>query len=259
MKILIYGMQSSGASLLSWLLAQSPNSLAIIDLWSWENIPDFSDVKNVEHIIVKCCVSNKYSLIDHTKSFDPDIKILFIRHPEANFTSLKNKTYANESGNLITKFLILDNIDYKCFNLVIRYEDLVNNPSLVISNLKKIGVSVEPAYLSFKRNKKDIFKFNIEHSEWCKKYYKIKWGFGNIYFPPQLSNKSFETEKPNMLDRILLSKILPNTFFEYKHCSLTKQKEKKITAHSPLLAIFIFRISLFLYRLFLINQKGARN
>ena len=45
MRILVYGMQSSGASLFTYFLAQRPDTIAVIDLWDGVVAPDFQDVQ----------------------------------------------------------------------------------------------------------------------------------------------------------------------------------------------------------------------
>ena len=90
-------MQSSGASTFLFLLAQLPRSVGIIDLYVGRPAPspgDF-DLSVSPHVFLKGTVNTNYTIDQYLKIFEPDIKILFVRHPEHNLKSLKTKFYAD--------------------------------------------------------------------------------------------------------------------------------------------------------------------
>src|SRR5690349_15288916 len=102
MRILVYGMQSSGASLFTYFLAQRPDTIAVIDLWDGVVAPDFQDVQ--KDVIVKCVVAPVTPLEGHLVSFKPDVKILFVRSKQSNEESLSLKSYRNDGGKMEEKF-----------------------------------------------------------------------------------------------------------------------------------------------------------
>ena len=183
MRILVYGMQSSGASLVTYFLAQKPNTLAIIDLWNNYEAPCLEDV-HASDIILKCVVTTKVTLETHILNFNPDKKVLVLRHPYFNYVSLKNKPWSNESGRMEEKFKVLETVLNKRdqFDLVIMYEDFLFDRRKVLKEIQSIGYKSTKDYFKFNRSKGEILNYNLRHSEWCNEFYQSKWGFGQIVF-----------------------------------------------------------------------------
>ncbi|MFW5804545.1 MAG: hypothetical protein ACOCWG_04885, partial [bacterium] len=77
MRILVHGLQSSGASLFTLFLAQHPNRIAIIDLLNKQLAPSLTHLKDKE-LLLKTVVTSKYALQDHQENYNPDKTILFI-------------------------------------------------------------------------------------------------------------------------------------------------------------------------------------
>lgn len=183
MKILVYGMQSSGASLFTFFLAQKPKTFAIVDLLDVKAAPKFKDSIDND-IVIKCMITNKITLSEHLKNFKPDKTILFIRNPADNYASLKTKPYVNGRGFIDDKFKALEETfkNRQKFDLVIFYEVFILNPSKVLKELKKINFEVKRYFFEFKRTKEDISKFNLEHKDWCGDSFRNRLSFGNIHF-----------------------------------------------------------------------------
>ena len=163
MRIFIYAMQSSGSSSICYFLAQKKDSLAIIDLWTEAGVaPSFKDVK-VKDIIIKCTILKNASLKEHLESFNPDKKILVLRHPYYNYVSLKNKSHINKGGAIDEKFRLLEEIfkNREKFDLVVLYEDFILNPSKFLNQMKKLNFGVKKEFFEFKRTKGEILKFNF--------------------------------------------------------------------------------------------------
>ncbi len=179
MRILVYGMQSSGASLFTFFLAQRPDTIAVIDLWDGVVAPDFTDA--AKDVIVKCVVAPVTPLEAHLASFKPDVKILFVRSKASNKESLSVKSYRNDGGKMEDKFAEIESrVEQPTgFDHVINYEDFLNDRPKVLAELSSL---VAPTYYEFKRSKDEVLDFNRTHSEWCRKNYRKKWGFGNIHF-----------------------------------------------------------------------------
>ncbi|MFA7219299.1 MAG: hypothetical protein WC119_02185 [Synergistaceae bacterium] len=182
MKTLIYGMQSSGASLFSYFMGQREDSFVIIDLWDGELAP-FIDLKC--DVILKCVIATKFSLEDHKKSYCPDMTILFLRNPCHNLVSLKSKPWGAESRN---KFKLLEKyfLEKDKFDAIVRYEDLVLRPLEVIRQLDKNGFNVDESFLDFRRNLQDMRRFNHEYFPsycWNNRRYAHngKYGTGKLH------------------------------------------------------------------------------
>ncbi len=219
MRIFIYALQSSGASLLSYFLAQKKDSLAIIDLWIEGGVvPSFEDVK-VKDIIVKCCILKNVSLEEHLESFNPDKKILVLRHPYHNYASLKKKWHANSGGTIDEKFELLEEIfkNREKFDLVILYEDFVLNPLKFLNQIKKLNFGVKKEFFEFKRTKEKISDFNLKNSEWFRKGGPGGWGM----IHGEKIDTSLVFKQINLEDKEKIKKLCPSLcdFYETKNKS----------------------------------------
>lgn len=178
MRTLIYGMQSSGASLFTYFLCQKPNTIGVIDLFNKHIAPAFLDVKEID-IILKCVITTRYFFVKHAKNFRANKKILFIRNPYANYVSLKTKPWKNQGGSMENKFRILERVFQKrnkLFNLMVTYEDFINKNDVVM-NLKNVGIDVNDSFYNFNRSVADIRRFNRAHTTKLK---LIKYAKGMI-------------------------------------------------------------------------------
>ncbi len=184
MKTIIYGMQSSGASLFCYWLSQQDNCIGITDLYYDQVSPDI----NHENVVLKCVVTKNISFDRHIESFKPDRKILFIRNPIENYLSLSEKIYSDFGGSIDDKFKILEkHLDTKNFDYIIKYEDFI---------MKKTELG-DNSYYNFKKTTTEVVQYNNLNNNWCQTNYKKKWGIGNIhanrlniinYFYPNLNS-----------------------------------------------------------------------
>jgi len=174
-------MQSSGASLVAFFLAQKPNTFVIVDVYSEHEAPILAEV-DVEDIVLKCVVTAKFSLETHVHNFNPDKKILVLRHPYHNYVSLKSKPWADGNSSIEEKFKILNNVlnNRNQFDLVIMYEDLLFNPCKVLREIQKIGYEATEDFFKFNRSRNELLHFNCQHSEQFRAHYLERWGWGNI-------------------------------------------------------------------------------
>jgi len=184
MKTLIYGMQSSGASLFTYFMGQNPNAVVVIDLFN-KHLAPFLDF---EEAILKCVVTNKYSWNQHYESFKPDNTILFVRNPFDNYTSLKRKAWRCENGRMHDKFPILEQefIERDKFDAVVHYEDLVIRPEQVVEDLAGKGFHVDSSFLEFKRDIQQMAVFNHANCpDYCtngsRYYQRSKYGKGKLH------------------------------------------------------------------------------
>lgn len=184
MKVLIYGLQSSGASLFAFFMAQRPRSIGIVDLNNHRLAPRLEIDLD---IILKTVITTRWSLEEHIQSFMPDTTILFIRNPYTNYHSLMGKIYANRSGNIDDKFRLLDRIfqSRARFDAVFSYEDFIHSRQDTLSRMVSLGWSVPADSYDFPRPAREIYLFNCHYSNWCRNNPAAPgprggWGMGNI-------------------------------------------------------------------------------
>jgi hypothetical protein len=170
MKILVYGLQSSGATLFAYFLSQKPRTIGLPDLWANYWSPDCSDVKF--DMVLKCVVTKNNPIEGHIERYNPNIKILFLRNLRENKQRLCKKPWANENGTPEEKIEILNKIDKKKFDYVVTYDKFLS---------KKVPFFSEKFY-EFNRSKNDIINFNFDNFKWSKDNINRKWGFGEIHF-----------------------------------------------------------------------------
>ena len=182
-KVLIYGLQSSGASLFAYFLVQKPRSIGIVDLNNHRLTPSLD-------IVVKVVVTTRWSLDDHIQSFVPDKTILFIRNPYNNYHSLMGKPYANSSDRIDDKFRLMDKIftSRERFDAVISYEDFIHKQQDTSQLMASLGWSLPIDSYDFPRSSRVISMFNRHYSDWCRNNPAAPgprggWGMGNISGP----------------------------------------------------------------------------
>jgi hypothetical protein len=181
-RTLVYGMPSSGASLFTCFLAQSPDSVAVIDLWTRYLSPplqlDFP-------VILKATINCEISFEDHCKSFNPDRRILFLRNPYDTYQSLSAKAYRDTFGKSIDKLRVLERLFCErqdLFDLAVTYEDFIRNPAGVLAVLQANGFDLTEESLQFPRGPQQIAQFAMDNSDWCRQNYLKQWAFGNMHF-----------------------------------------------------------------------------
>ena len=222
-RLLVYGMQSSGASLFAYFLSQRQETLGIVDLNNHRLAPPLPDELD---IVLKTVVTTRWRLQEHIDSFQPDRTILFIRNPCSNYYSLVDKVYANKSGTVDEKLKILES-HFKLrdqFDLTIFYEDFITDYNGTIEKLNSIGWDSKPEHYNFPRSSRDITSFNIENSTWCKENPAAEgpkggWGMGNIR---SSSIKLALSDKPctsAMMDKVkTLCPAIYDYYLERKDC-----------------------------------------
>lgn len=182
MRVLLHGMQSSGASLLTLLIGQIPRSMVVVDLFNRERMPDLRP-EGVETVVAKCVVTTRHTFEDHARAFQPDRSILVLRHPFQNYISLSRKYYANESGAIDDKFRELERVFLArgdLFDLAVIYEDFIQRRRATVAALQRIDLNVKSGFYRFRRSPDEIREFNFAHSPWCRRYFGERWNFGNV-------------------------------------------------------------------------------
>ncbi len=178
MKVLLYGMQSSGASLLAFTLAQKPDTIAFIDIWNMFAAPELE--AEDRDTVAKVVVTTAYSLELHRQRFRPDVTLLVLRHPADTYDSLFGKSYANESGLIDEKFALLETV-FRAgvgFDHIVYYEDFAFSPGETIALFERIGWPLDYEALLFRRTLREIQSANVVA---CPEIHgRLKYGAGNI-------------------------------------------------------------------------------
>lgn len=162
MRLLVYGMQSSGASLFTFFLAQRRDCLPFIDILNNYAAPRLDTGLDA---VAKCVITTAYSLDEHIERFQPDRTLLFLRHPCHNYYSLQSKNYRNHSGLIDEKFSLLDTVfrQRDRFDAVVTYEDFLDNDPAVFARLADIGWPVDEYFFDYGRSQNDMVEFLVRH------------------------------------------------------------------------------------------------
>jgi hypothetical protein len=204
-RLFVYGMQTSGASLFTYYLAQKPSTVAVIDLWAYYVAPN---LRLDAPCIVKAVVTTNIALEQHLASYQPDCKILFLRDPVQNFLRLQTKEYRDIGGSPEEKLQQLERVyrqSHGLFDVVIRYEDFVVHPENVTRRLNRIGLDIPQDAHLFQRSLDAITTYNGEQSAWCRDHFGSQWWFGNIHVDalPSLTPLRAPVVGPHVADKLL--------------------------------------------------------
>ena len=180
MKTLVYGMQSSGASFVTFCLAQKPNTIAVIDLFCREEAPRLDEEADGRGVILKCVVNTVVPLKTQVERFRPDRLLLVTRNVDDVAASLGAKPYRDLGGPMKQKLDIYQDVLLRrlhLFDTVISYERFAADPPEI------------------HRSRQEIVNFNATHSPWCRKYFGRKWGFGGLRSTERPRPQSDQTEE----------------------------------------------------------------
>jgi hypothetical protein len=153
---LVYGMQSSGATLVALLLAQEPEAVACLDVACGRLAPPAAAYPTDRASVVKVTVSTDQTLDQQRARVAPDRTVLVLRHPCHVYSSLVRKKYATTGGTPDDKLRRLEARDRGGFDVVVRYEDLVFRPALVQAQLAASGVPLPADAAAFARSRQDV-------------------------------------------------------------------------------------------------------
>lgn len=177
MRILVYGLQNSGASTITVAIGRRRECICIPDLYSWYLPP--AALANHHDVILKCVINTRHSWHKIVEVFKPDITVLVYRSPISNYLSLANKSYANELGSIREKFEIANSCLHGQFDYKIRYEDfLADGEDSQIAIKKMESQKVE-------RSIGEILSYNFKANSWCLETYQREWAFGEYKEVPE--------------------------------------------------------------------------
>jgi hypothetical protein len=181
MRLLIYGMQSSGASTLALLAAQKPDSAAFVDIWSMYAAPSLPEQEGLD-VVAKVIITTTFPLAFHQERFRPDHTLLFLRHPQTNYRSLAAKIYRNHCGFIEEKFAVLNRVfsDRAAYDSLLHYEDLIFDPQGSGRALESLGWGWDAGFLKFWRTQQQIEAYNNAHFPGIAE--RLDYGVGNHHF-----------------------------------------------------------------------------
>jgi hypothetical protein len=212
MRLLFYGMQSSGASIFALIAAQAPDCVAFIDIWSMYVAPRLATKHDV---VAKVVVTASYPLQLHRERFRPDLTVLVLRHPADVYASLLRKGYGHDDGLAEEKLAVLETVMRRGdgYDHVVYYEDLVSSPRAFIEWLGGLGWPIGPDALNFARTRDAIERTTREA---CPEIAdgRLKFGFGNIHGDGVLRDRV--ALPPARAENAILSEICPSLLDHYR-------------------------------------------
>ncbi len=155
MRLLVYGLQASGASTLAMLLAQRPGCVALVDIPLTYAAPRLATGRDV---IAKCVVTTAYPLAVHVERFRPDRVLLHVREPAANHASLSGKAYRNQNGLIDEKFGLLEQVFAAGTGIdgIIAHEDVAARRPGVLEAVRRCGWPLTGDAFDLPRGRNDI-------------------------------------------------------------------------------------------------------
>ncbi|HSK42187.1 MAG TPA: hypothetical protein VK943_20645 [Arenibaculum sp.] len=178
MRLLIYGMQSSGASTFAFLMAQRPDCLALVDVLNMYAAPR---LETTAPALAKCVVTLAFPLDVHVERFRPDAAVLLLRRPHDNYSSLMSKPWRNHGGLIDEKFALLERVfdERGRFDAVVPYEDFVARRPWVFERMRDLGWPVEEGWFALPRTHNDLAGFVWEHEPSL--FDRFELAFGNYH------------------------------------------------------------------------------
>lgn len=202
MRLLVHGMQSSGATAFTLFLAQRPDCLALVDVLNNYAAPR---VETPMDMVVKTVVTTAYPLAVHAERFRPDRILLLLRDPRDNYQSLKSKHYRNHSGLIDEKFILLDQLfaERARFDAVVHYEDFVARAPAVATTLNRLGWPVQEGFYDYRRRHEELAGALWRHVPDLME--RMEFAFGNVQgraVSEQFRDKPSDPELEARLDEL---------------------------------------------------------
>lgn len=153
-RLLVYGMQSSGASWITWMLGQHDGWIVIPDILGATPLAsDFDDCADLPGVIVKCTAWPGETLQDQIERFRPAATILVRRDAAAIRASLARKWYGTAVDAKFAAWS--ESLAAGLHDRLIDYESYQPPP--------------------VRRSLDEIVRFNMAVSHWC------RWGRKRIH------------------------------------------------------------------------------
>ena len=180
-RILVCGLQSSGATLVALLLAQDPSAIGILDLFCGERMPSPEYLPRDRPLILKMTMSTTWPMEEQIARFAPTRTLLVVRHPAHNYVSLDSKYYRDSGGRLEDKFVQLEEVFHgrDRFSALIHYEDLAMRPAIAIDQLRLLQPELDDGSLDLARTRAMIIE-DARRYPWLETTFGRAWAEGNV-------------------------------------------------------------------------------
>lgn len=157
-RLLIHGMQASGASIFALWLAQRPDTVALVDVPFSLVTPRLATARPA---LAKPVITTAYTLAEHAERFEADRTVLFLRDPHDVWRSLSGKGYRDDNGLIEEKLALCDAAFAAAragqdYDAVVHYEDLIADRPAVAAAMTALGWPMQPAYDAFPRSQDDV-------------------------------------------------------------------------------------------------------
>lgn len=181
LRLLFYGLQNSGATLLTLLAGQRPGSVVVPDLWTMYCAPETTTEQD---FCLKATITQSFPLDEHLAAFRPDHTFLVVRRPVDNIVSLRRKHYARHNGTLEQKLALAEDafLHRERFTDVLVFEDVVTDPTPFVEQLRALGWELPPDAVDFPRRALEMERFIWEHAPDL--YGIVQWGAGEARVEP---------------------------------------------------------------------------
>lgn len=175
MRVLVYGLQNSGATLVALFVGQHAGSVVIPDLWTMYRAPRHAFWHDA---CVKATITTSFPLESHLDAYTPDRTILVLRRPVDNYLRLRSKPFANHDGLLHEKFLYADRIfqERARFDHVVFFEEFGTKHGDLSAGLIEAGWALPNNAASFPRSALEMEQFILDREP--ELYQHLQWGVG---------------------------------------------------------------------------------
>ncbi len=210
-RILVCGLQSSGATLVALLLSQDPSTVGVLDLFCGERMPSVEYLPQDRSLVLKMTFSTFWGLEEQIDRFQATRTVLVLRHPAHNYVSLDSKYYRDYGGMLEDKFAVLERVfeQRERFDSIIHYEDVVMRPSAVMSQLRQIQPGIDKSALQLARTRSSLIEDACRYA-WLKATLRGAWEVGNVHESPGLDPLSVFKDVPPDITEVV-AKLCPKT------------------------------------------------
>lgn len=178
-RVLLFGMQSSGASFIAWLAAQGGDTLGVIDLWNPETAPrlDYDGP-----IVLKATVG-PIDLNEHERTFKPSARVLVLRDPRDQISVLDDESFRDYALPLEDKLAAFNHqvaAGLDEFDLVLKYEEVVERPASAVDAFRALGLPMPSDATALPRSINDVVSHARATEPWCHVNWRKRWGTGRI-------------------------------------------------------------------------------
>lgn len=216
MHVLIYALQSSGATLLTLLLAQRPQTAAVLDAFNHKRIPQHATFPDECVIKATIPIHDAKEYLDYLKVIvQPSTTYLILRNPWCNYVSLKTKVYGDHIRRKFRQFNDLWR-DRDADTKTLIYEKILIDESGFRNDL---GTWTLPANaFDLTRTLNEIIAHTQSCSGWPGNQYQCSWGTGNVHIHEgsvQVNSQLFR-KKISMEEYKLVQDIAPDICEHYR-------------------------------------------